>query len=337
MESSIMQPKIGVIITVYNLENRLAPLLESLEAQAFQDFEAIFIDDASSDNSATILNEFATKQHKFSVQVIVNKPNIGQTASQNKGLEISAGDYICFLDGDDIIDKNYLKKLYSAITTDDTEIAICGYRTLEIATDKEEFFPMVVDKTPNEVLLGRMLNKNPLCQCSILFRKSFFERTGVRYSDGCSAGGDVEFVLKVMCCVEKVAFIPDCLYVYVQHPQMSMRAHKKNPLVMIERYNHNTGAHMRAAQYLIAHTTDDKVRLLAKHMLLPTAYLRQLSVYAMQGKQDEFKQLLTDKTVRHRLWQSYRSLLVKGEVFGRALFALLFPKIYYKHYANKYK
>lgn len=332
-----MQPKISVIITVFNLENRLASLLESLEAQTFQDFEAIFIDDASSDKSATILNDFAIKQHKFNVQIVVNESNIGQTASQNKGLEISTGGYICFLDGDDIIDKKYLEKLYSAIDTADIEIAICGYKTLEITTGKEELFPMVLDKTPNEILIGRMLNKIPLCQCSILFKRSFFERTGLRYSDSCSAGGDVEFILKVMCCAERVAFIPDCLYIYVQHPQMSMQAHKKNPAVMIERYNHNTGAHMRTAQYLLAYAKDDSVKALAKHLLLPAAYLRQLSVYAMQRKPDNFKQLLDDKEVRSCLWQSYRSFFTKSEVFGRALLVLLLPKIYYISYANKYR
>lgn len=337
MKNSIMQPKISVIITVYNLENRLAPLLESLEAQTFQDFEAVFIDDASSDESINILKNFATKQHMFSIQIITNPTNLGRAVSRNKGRDLSHGRFVCFLDGDDIIDKNYLEKLYSAIDTDDTEITICGYKTLEIATGKEELFPMVVNKTQNEIFVAILLSKLHIQHCCILFRKNFLEKTGIRYTDGCEAGEDVEFVLRVMCHAEKVALIPNCLYIYVQHPQMSMRAYKKHPPVMIERYNQNTQAHMRAAQYLITYTTDDKVRLLAEHMLLPTAYLRQLSVYAMQGKQDEFKQLLTKKTVRHCLWQSYRSFLVKGEVFGRALFALLFPKIYYKHYANKYK
>lgn len=114
---------ISIIVPVYNVENFVARCLDSIIHQTFEDFEVQLVDDGSTDQSGTICDEYARKDHRIKV---IHTPNRGVSSARNKGLENASGEYICFIDSDDFVHPLFLELLYQAITFSSADIAICG-------------------------------------------------------------------------------------------------------------------------------------------------------------------------------------------------------------------
>lgn len=100
-------PLISVLMPIYNCEAYLRATLESLKEQTLHDFEAILVDDGSTDSSADIIREYAEKDSRF---ILVSQKNQGIVAALNHGLSKAQGQYIARLDGDDIAHPNRFKK-----------------------------------------------------------------------------------------------------------------------------------------------------------------------------------------------------------------------------------
>ncbi|MBF0716089.1 SP_1767 family glycosyltransferase [Gemelliphila palaticanis] len=101
---------ISIIIPVYNAEKYLVECLESVKNQTYKNLEVLLINDGSTDNSEQICRQFVEKDNRFKVFGGANK---GAAYSRNKGIELSSGELIYFLDSDDFIDKNCIKVLYN--------------------------------------------------------------------------------------------------------------------------------------------------------------------------------------------------------------------------------
>ena len=102
------QIDISLIIPVYNVEKYLRRTLESVENQTFKNFEVIIVNDGSTDGSLEIIQEFVNKHDNF---ILVDQENSGVGMARNAGIRVSRGIYIAFLDSDDFLEPNYLKKL----------------------------------------------------------------------------------------------------------------------------------------------------------------------------------------------------------------------------------
>ena len=98
--------KISVIIGVYNAEKYLAETIESVINQTFKDWELILVDDGSTDNSQKIAKEFEEKDQRIK---ILEKENGGRASAINFGLKKAQGEYIAFLDADDLMPKERLE------------------------------------------------------------------------------------------------------------------------------------------------------------------------------------------------------------------------------------
>ena len=117
-------PKVSVIIPVYNTSKYLNQCLESIQNQTFTDFEAICINDGSTDSSLEILKEFASKDDRF---IIINKKNEGQGIARNLGIQQANGEYIIFIDSDDWLETEGLEKAYKKIKEDSADILIFDF------------------------------------------------------------------------------------------------------------------------------------------------------------------------------------------------------------------
>lgn len=115
---------ISVIVPVFNIKDYLSECIESLIDQSFDDYEIILIDDGSTDGSAAICDDYACKWNKIKV---FHKINGGLSSARNAGIEIAVGEYLVFVDGDDLVKKTYLLDLYNSISKFKTDIAICGF------------------------------------------------------------------------------------------------------------------------------------------------------------------------------------------------------------------
>jgi len=139
---------ISIIIPVYNVEKYLRQCLDSIVSQTFTDFECICVNDGSTDNSLSILQEYANKDKRLK---IVSQKNEGNYSARNRGIKLSNSEYITFIDSDDWIENNYLEKLYSNITVND-DVVICVFKTYET---KDNIFK----RDPNFATISKLYKK----------------------------------------------------------------------------------------------------------------------------------------------------------------------------------
>ena len=100
--------KLAILIPVYNAEKYLRECLDSVLAQTFPDWEAICVDDGSTDGSGAILDEYAAKDGRFRV---IHQKNAGVSAARNAALDVAKGEWVCFVDADDVIDRDWLRAM----------------------------------------------------------------------------------------------------------------------------------------------------------------------------------------------------------------------------------
>ena len=117
-------PKISVIIPVYNVEKYLRECLDSVRAQTFMDWECICVDDGSTDSSPAILDEYAGKDSRFT---IIKREHSNAGACRNAGLDVAKGEYLSFLDSDDVFSPKMLEIMYDAAKRSNADIASCDF------------------------------------------------------------------------------------------------------------------------------------------------------------------------------------------------------------------
>ena len=104
---------ISVIVPIYNVERYLDECLNSIQNQSYKDIEVILVNDGSTDSSKTICERYCEEDSRFH---LINQTNQGQSVARNVGVTASKGEYIAFVDSDDIIKTNYLEKLMQYMT-----------------------------------------------------------------------------------------------------------------------------------------------------------------------------------------------------------------------------
>ncbi|MDR3340307.1 MAG: glycosyltransferase [Candidatus Symbiothrix sp.] len=114
-----MKPKISVIIPVYNVELYLSDCLNSIMSQTLKAFELILVDDGSTDRSSEIMNFFAAKDSRIK---LISQSNKGVSVARNTALLQASGDYILFVDSDDMIVYNALEVLYQQAIDNDADL-----------------------------------------------------------------------------------------------------------------------------------------------------------------------------------------------------------------------
>ena len=102
----MMPPFFSIIIPVYNVVPYLRECLDSVLAQTFTNWEAICVDDGSTDGSGIILDEYAARDSRFRV---IHQPNAGVSAARNTGIDIAVGTWVVFLDSDDLLERDILR------------------------------------------------------------------------------------------------------------------------------------------------------------------------------------------------------------------------------------
>lgn len=124
MESlnNIENPKVSVIMPVYNVEEYLSEALDSVIAQTYKNIEIIVVDDCSSDSSGIICDEYAKKDSR--IKVIHRRNNGGLSAARNTGLDYMSGDYVAFLDSDDAFLPEAIEKSLNTMLLNDTDCVI---------------------------------------------------------------------------------------------------------------------------------------------------------------------------------------------------------------------
>lgn len=113
-------PKISIIVPVYNAEKYLNECVDSILSQTLTDIEVILVDDGSTDNSPAICDEYTTRDPRVKT---LHKPNGRAASARNAGLRIATGEYVAFVDSDDIV----LPQMYETMVATDADVCMCDY------------------------------------------------------------------------------------------------------------------------------------------------------------------------------------------------------------------
>lgn len=209
-------PKISIIVPVYNVEQYLTRCIDSILNQSFADFELLLIDDGSRDKSGAICDEYAAKDSRIRV---FHKENGGVSSARNIGLEKARGEWLAFIDGDDEITDGYFNirqehegvdviiKPYCVDHADGR--VICHNNELSILTGKDKIFRYYVQK------------RNNALWDKIIKRKNVGTK---RFNTNVSIGEDFLFFLSVLPNVKSIAFDDTGSYRYFLRQGSAMQS-----------------------------------------------------------------------------------------------------------------
>lgn len=131
----LKMPMISVIVTSYNYGRYILKTLESIKTQTYNNFEIIIVDDKSQDNSVEICEQFISENQDLKITLIKNEKNFGQLYSMLEGLKISRGEFVSFVDSDDILFPEFLEKHIRVHL--ETSVAFTSCQIAEIGSDDE--------------------------------------------------------------------------------------------------------------------------------------------------------------------------------------------------------
>ncbi|MDA3057749.1 glycosyltransferase [Campylobacter sp. VBCF_05 NA6] len=175
---------ISIIVPVYNVKKYLKECLNSIVSQTYTNLEIILVDDGSTDGSGEICDEFAKQEARIKV---LHQKNAGQAVARNAGLDIMQGEYLSFVDSDDMIDETYIETLYNLIKKYNTKISMASYTKFksqsEIANLKNfECVERII--TPKDIFKGSCKKEKFYLTAiwRILYHKSIFKN--LRFPSG---------------------------------------------------------------------------------------------------------------------------------------------------------
>ena len=200
-------PKISIIIPIYNVENYLSQCLDSVVNQTLNDIEILCINDGSTDKSLEILKKYAIKDSRIK---IIDKINEGAAVARNIGINNATGDYIMFLDSDDMLTPKACEIAYKTITIDNTDIVIFGHKKLFnntiIEKDKDEHF------TSYET--NEKISDDLIYIWDKIFKTDFLQKNNIKYLTNCKTSEDIVFCWNCYLNKAKISKITTALYVY---------------------------------------------------------------------------------------------------------------------------
>lgn len=212
-----MNPKISIIIPVYNVEKYISECIESLLSQTFKEIEILAIDDCSTDNSYNILKKYAKEDSR--IVLYQNKKNLGVSATRNFGLDKAKGKYISFVDSDDFVDSAFLEELYNN-TIKNLEAVVC-VRQLRVLGNKKNkviFTSGIFDINDKFI---KMYSQNRIkkyifshATCDKLYLKSLIDNYKIRFNEEIKLHEDYLFNLEYFKYIRKYVCIEKYLYYY---------------------------------------------------------------------------------------------------------------------------
>lgn len=212
----VKMKKVSFIILIYNISKYLEKCLDSLVNQTYKDFEIVAINDGSTDNSLEILEKY--QKNYPNIMKIYSIPNGGRSNARNYGISKVETPFFTFVDGDDYIDKDYLKKMMAKMDNN-TDIVVCNARRIingEEATVLRFFKENIKEK--NKALM--VSHPGP---CGKIYRTKLFKDNKVLFMKDVKLYEDLSVIPSLGLYTNKITYIDEALYKYVIHPHSAIR------------------------------------------------------------------------------------------------------------------
>lgn len=213
-----MDPKVSIVIPVYNMGQNLRKCVDTLVNQTYQNLEIILVDDGSQDNSLEICRELEKEDSRI---MSYHQMNQGAGPARNYGIEQATGEYVYFPDADDYLEKNAIQVLINSVVSTGSDLAVFGYKK---ASQNEEIYgikryePMVfeaenVRKDYSEFITMEAKYSIQGAPWNKFFSLNIIKENKITYP-ALRRHQDEAFIARYMTYAKKICFISDVLYVY---------------------------------------------------------------------------------------------------------------------------
>lgn len=211
-----MNPKVSIIVPIYNTAKYLPKCLDSILSQTYQNLEIILVDDGSTDDSGKIADGYAKKDRRIKV---IHQKNAGQSSARNHGLKNATGEYISFIDSDDTVAKTFIEKLL--FTNQGTTLSVCGirYKRLRQRSVEDVYTNHLRSIRPNEskkayILYLLAIDGRIYSSVNKLYKASVAKK--LKFDESINFAEDTKFVLNYLKAAKSanIHFVLEPLYIY---------------------------------------------------------------------------------------------------------------------------
>lgn len=203
---------ISIIVPVYNVENYLLRCLDSIVQQTYTDFEAILIDDGSTDSSGAICEDFCKCDKRFRV---IHQENQGLSAARNTGLSEAKGDYFCFIDSDDYMHPRMIEILLNSCKETGCDVAMSDVKETSETGISEEITINKPRILPQRQIINDLFSGQWKYLFHVVWNKLYSKNLiDNRFNNVKSE--DTDYNIRIYLSIDKMAVIDSQLYYYFQ-------------------------------------------------------------------------------------------------------------------------
>jgi len=238
-------PKVSIVIPIYNVENYLLTCLNSVVNQTLEDIEIICVNDGSTDNSLSILEEFAKKDNRIKV---ISKQNSGYGHTMNLGIDKSNGDYIGIVEPDDCVALDMYEILYKKATEHDLDFIKADYCKFEgegFEKEKESVKFSYIELSKDKSYYNRIVNPQEdiepfnfvMNTWAGIYKRAFIEKYNIQHNESPGASfQDNGFWFQTLSLARKIYFLNEPFYLKRNDNFASSVKSKGKVFTMCEEY-----------------------------------------------------------------------------------------------------
>lgn len=203
--------KVSIIVPVYMVERYLERCVTSLAGQTYPHLEIILVDDGSPDGSGVLCDTLSGKDDRI---VVIHQENQGVSAARNHGVEVMTGDWVCFCDGDDWYEPDFVEKMLGCAHKERADYIICNY---QIVSDGQQPIPSGSIHGLESGCDSRLVIAcGPVSSCTHMIHRSLYDVSGVRYPVGCRQYEELPVVPALAKFASRIGVVHEALYNYYQ-------------------------------------------------------------------------------------------------------------------------
>ena len=315
------QPLISVIVPVYKVEAYLDPCVESIINQTYRNLEIILVDDGSPDRCPEMCDAWAAKDSRIKV---VHKKNGGASDARNAGLDVFLGDYVTFIDADDLVASDMVEVLFKGCVDNGADVSMCALQNFS------ENAPCLDGRNSSaeKILSGEFVCTQFFCcygpnPVSKLFKRSVVKES--RFILGRKMGEDAAFTYPILYAQERICFVQRYMYFYRSNPSSATGTYSLNQL-----------DELKTLQEMLSFYEEKKESKIYNAMALE--YFARILAHESKMK----KSGIQDACAQERLRQEKMALMKKGglTLANRLLFCFgnrfsgVFRKLFFQNQAR---
>lgn len=293
---------ISIIIPLYNASSYLHHSLDTLLSQSFQDIEIILVDDGSTDESPAICDEYARKDGRIKV---FHEAHSGVAHSRQIGLEEAQGDFILYVDADDVVETDMITDMYQKAINEDADMVICDYRELTHDGElyrKQEPSILTGVVVLNEILCGKLYG----ALWNKMMRREWLMKTKASFPQELTMREDLIFLSQCLPYAQKIAYIAKAYYGY----------ERRNTSALTSNYLNESPSYYNQESLWVS--------LILKNKSLSNSIRLQLERYYFKLSYITLLKGLFDKQLWNERFKSQENLLDYGSGFRKTIVSFAF-------------